>query len=551
MALASTQIRIRNKEGIPLTKAGTYLTHIEMDNVGVSDLARSYLDLHMTFTDVAGEPIKGANVYMGFSDDGTLYDGQCLIRNARLSCEQFGILEENIKVNVYHQTMLRYTENKQEAESNEVYSNERCIPDATSGIAHILVPLSSFLGCGTQMFDHQRLGASTIRLELEFQADLFFIDPLETRGDFSITCTDIENTDPETIDVRTIQTNETFADEYTALQYFSVGNDYRIVATHSVDGAIDETLTLQNISWNGANRTVSLTFEATIATLETGEELTDITVSDEEGYPLADVTGTSGTSATTVNVPDAVVGDFLVNAVYRVGYYIGTIGTQVVNTWYMNEGVLQSATQDGDDVDLVFSTPVILFPTGLTGNITTDAGFVVVKDYTPCTWTCQQIDLVLHKLLKPPAKMGKMSYETYSLEQTNQQETSSYRKQFYTEPNAYKFCYMTPQQGCLVSEQNGAGQFRISLNNIDLTNRDIPIDPLTNGSLYNDRLVMNIDGLKNVQPTPSGTKVTVAYCDRCPVGQQNMVELRIDAPVGEDPMPTVVGHFFKTLMREV
>jgi hypothetical protein len=168
MALASTQIRIRNKEGIPLTKAGTYLTHIEMDNVGVSDLARSYLDLHMTFTDVAGEPIKGQNVYMGFSDDGTLYDGQCLIRNARLSCEQFGILEENIKVNVYHQTMLRYTENKQEAESNEVYSNERCIPDAISGIAHILVPLSSFLGCGTQMFDHQRLGASTIRLELEF-----------------------------------------------------------------------------------------------------------------------------------------------------------------------------------------------------------------------------------------------------------------------------------------------------------------------------------------------------------------------------------------------
>ncbi len=43
MALASTQIRIRNKEGIPLTKFGTYLTHIDMDNIGVSDLARSIL----------------------------------------------------------------------------------------------------------------------------------------------------------------------------------------------------------------------------------------------------------------------------------------------------------------------------------------------------------------------------------------------------------------------------------------------------------------------------------------------------------------------------
>lgn len=558
MALASTQVRIRNKEGIPLTKDGTYLTHIEMDNIGVSDLARSYLDLHMIFTDEAGETLKGVNVYMGDYNTATPYDGQCLIRNARLTCEQFGILEENIKINVYHQTMRRYTQSKQEWESSEVYGNGRCITDADTGIAHILVPLSSFLGCGSQLYDHQRLGASTIRLELEFQSDLFFIDAAETLGLFAMECADVGNDTEAPIDVRTLVTADGFADEQTAYQYFSAGRVYSITGQNG-DDAVDIEREIESLAWNATNRTLALTFTEDLVTVAAGEEFTDIVVSDNNGLPCADFEGEAGNSTSELTVPDSEVANFIVNTSYACGWFVGAVGETNVNSWYWSSALLTSAVQNGDDVVLTFATPIISFPAAPAGDWTAENVFLVDKELNPVNWTCEQIDLVLHKLLKPPAGMGKMSYETYSLEQTNQPETSSYRKQFYTEPNAFKFAYLTPAptfneedvaNPCLVSQQNGAEQFRITLNNIDLTNRDIPIEPFTNGSLYNDRLVMNVDGLKSVQPQPQGELISVIYTDRCPMGAQNMVEIKIDSDPAT-PMTQVVGHFFKTLMREV
>jgi hypothetical protein len=558
MALASTQVRIRNKEGIPLTKNGTYLTHIEMDNIGVSDLARSYLDLHMLFTDDAQETIKGANVYMGDYNTATPYDGQCLIRNARLTCEQFGILEENIKINVYHQTMRRYTQSRQEWESSEVYGNGRCITDPDTGIAHILVPLSSFLGCGTQLYDHQRLGASTIRLELEFQSDLFFIDAAETLGLFVIDCADVPNDTAAAIDVITLTTADSFADEETAFEYFSAGRTYQITGTNGED-EVDVERTVETVVWNAVNRTLSITFDQDVVTVAAGEEFTDIQITDNNGIACADFEADAGDSTSELTVPDQLVANFVVNTAYACGWYVGTVGANNVDSWYWSSALLNSAVQNGDDVVLTFATPIISFPSAPAGEWTAEHVFLVDKQLNPVDWTCEQIDLVLHKLLKPPSGMGKMSYETYSLEQTNQPETSSYRKQFYTEPNAFKFAYLTPAptfneddvaNPCLVSQQNGAEQFRITLNNIDLTNRDIPIEPFTNGSLYNDRLVMNVDGLKSVQPQPQGELISVIYTDRCPMGAQNMVEIKIDSDPNA-PMTQVVGHFFKTLMREV
>ncbi len=558
MALASTQIRIRNKEGIPLTKVGTYLTHIDMDNIGVSDLARSYLDLHMLFTDDDDEIIKGANVYMGDANTATPYDGQCLIRNARLTCEQFGILEENIKINVYHQTMRRYTQSKQEWESSEVYGNGRCITNADTGIAHILVPLSSFLGCGNQLYDHQRLGGSTIRLELEFQSDLFYVDPAETLGLFFVDCADVPNDGEAALNARTLVTSETFVDRETAFEYFSVGRTYQIEGVND-EAAVDVNREVESVVWNAANRTLSITFTATIAVVAAGTEFTGIVITDNNGIACNDFDGTEGGSTTTITALDKDVADFIINTTYACGFYVDEVGAVAVNTWYWSNAVLTTAVQDGDDVTLTFATPIITFPMAPEGNWSAIQVFLVDKDLTPVDWTCEQIDLVLHKLLKPPAGMGKMSYETYSLEQTNQPETTSYRKQFYTEANAFKFAYLTPAptynaadvaNPCLVSQQNGADQFRITLNNIDLTNRDIPIEPFTNGSLYNDRLVMNVDGLKSVQPQPQGELISVIYTDRCPMGTQNMVELKIDSDPAT-PMTQVVGHFFKTLTREV
>ena len=540
MSSATTQIRIRNREGIVLTKAGTYLTHIEIDGMGQSDFSRSYLDMLLRFKDVGGDIIYGETVYLGDLNSGTTYDGQCFIRNARLTCEQLGILEENLKINVYHQTYNRLLQNQQQHNSSEVFGNDFVVPDNETGYAHVLVPLSSFLGLGSQIYDNQRCGNSTIRLELEFQLDLCYRDIKAQDAEFEMNIEEITNNTGNAVDYNTITVVQQFADEATANEFFYVGQVYTIQGTAGGDD-IDLGAVLESISWSGApNNEVTLTFDQTLFTLADGDDFVDglIIANNGEACDPIEVDATGAFSEITVTAGDA--GDFMVGQTYKVGYYYS--GT---DAWYMTTGVLDTAVEDGASVVLTFKANLA---SGLTEGDDVTGIFVVPQQLEPVVWEVHQIDLVLHKLLQP-VKMGKMTYDTWSLEQTNQPQTSNYRKQFYTEADVYKFSYLTPVN-TLISELNDANSYRYTLNNIDLTNRDIPIDFADNNSLYFDRLIMNVDGLASVQPSPSGNLVTAVYPDRCPIGQQNMVELQL-SNTNNEAMNGVVGHFFKVRSRTV
>jgi len=536
---ATTQIKIRNREGIVLTKQGTYLTHIEIDSNGQSDFSRSYLDLLLRFKDGGGNVIFGENIYLGDVNSGTRYDGQCFIRNARLTCEQYGILEENLKVNVYHQTLIRLTDNQQENQSSTVFGNEYVIPDAETGYAHVLVPLSSFLGLGSQIYDNQRCGNSTIRLELEFQLDLAYRDAAAEDALFEMNLEIVENTTAAAEQYYSVEISEQFASLPTVNQMFSVGQVYTVQGDAGGD-PIDAGFTLESITWDPVNNSATLSFEEALFTLAPGDEFTGGIVLSNNGQACEDeVVPASGTIIDLV-ASASTAGDYLIGTQYKVGYYYS--GT---DQWNITSGVIQSATQDGPDVNLVFTQAIA---TGLTPGDDLTGVFIVLAQLEPVVWEVHQIDLVLHKLLQPKA-MSKMVYDTWSLEQTNQPATSNYRKQFYTEQDVYKFVYLTPID-TLISEENLCNSYRYTLNNIDLTNRDIPIDFNSNNSLYNDRLIMNIDGLGSVQPSPSGFLLTTVYPDRCPIGQQNMVELQLSNTQNE-VMEGVVGHFFKIRSRTV
>jgi hypothetical protein len=536
---ATTQIRIRNREGVVLTKNGTYLTHIEIDPYGQSDLTRSYLDLHIMFKDEGGDYIYGEPVYLGDMNSASQYDGQCLIRNCRLSCEQLGILEENLKVNVYHQTFNRLLQNKQQTQSSQVFGNEVVVPDAESGMAHILVPLSSILGLGNQIYDNQRCGSSTLRLELEFQLDLFYQDANAQNANFDMPTEDVENNGEDPLAVRTLVVAQQFRNEATANQFFYVGQVYTIQGDADED-EVDTNGTLQSISWNGTTNQVSLTFEDDVFTLGVDGLFENGLVFSDNGSPCDPITvGASGSfNSVRVITGDAI--NFLPNTVCKIGAY-----DNALDEWWASSVVIATAVDDGAGVILTFTQNVA---SGITPGTEIGAIFVVALELNPVSWEVHQIDLVLHKLLQT-VNMGKMTYDTWSLEQTNQPQTANYRKQFYTEPDVYKFAYLTPN-GTLISEVNNANSYRLTLNNIDLTNRDIPITFNTNNSLYNDRLVMNVDGLASVVGSPAGTLTTAVYPDRCPLGQQNMVEIQLSNTNGED-MESVVGHFFKIRARQV
>lgn len=542
MSSATTQIKIRNREGIVLTKQGTYLTHIEMDGMGQSDFSRSYLDMLVRFRNGDNQIITGEEIYLGDITSGTRYDGQCFIRNARLSCEQFGILEENLKVNVYHQTYNRLTENQQQQQSAEVFGNDYVTTDPETGYAHILVPLKSFLGLGSQIYDNQRCGASTIRLELEFQLDITYRDAGDVDALFELALEDVENTTAGGLDYYSVEVAETFKDEATANQYFAVGQVYTVQGVADGD-AVDLGATLESIAWDATNSAVTLTFEEVLFSLPAGAEFTGGLIISNNGIACEDEAVPASGTITELTATGVGAEDFQVGSQYKVGYYY--TGTGGDNKLYITTGTLQSATEDGTDVDLVFTQAIA---SGLTEGADLENIFIVLLDLEPVTWEVLEIDLVLHKLLQP-VTMGKMTYDTWSLEQTNQPETSNYRKQFYTEQDVYKFSYLTPIN-TLISEKNNANSYRYTLNNIDLTNRDIPIDFDTNNSLYNDRLIMNVDGLASVQPSPTGNLQTVVYPDRCPIGQQNMVELQI-SNTNNEAMNGIIGHFFKIRSRTV
>lgn len=537
-ALPSTQIRIRSREGVILTKAGTYLTHIEFDATGMSDFSRSYLDLQVAWKNAGGNYLPaGTNVFLGDSGSGVAYDGQAIVRNCRLTCEQFGIVEEQIKVNVYHQTMRKLTQSRQLEQSQRVFGNERLVC-GDNAVTQILIPLSSILGCGTQVYPNQRMGNSTIRLELEFQKDIAYWLSDNLRA-FDLPC----NSENTVGDLTAIDTTTLFESQDEVDWWFLPGTVYKITGTY--DGsAVDVSRTLLTAVWDNVADIATLTFTAPILTIAAGEEFTDVFVSSMEVPAAVDcenVTADANGDIFNLTCDTADTTGLITGVVHSVAYVEQDTGYAYHSAAVLTDILVSTA--DPTKSILYFDVPIIV---GIEPNTEALDVFIVPYQFeSPANWEVQQIDLVLHKLLQS-AKMDKFQFETLSVEMTNQPVTQNYRKQFYLENDAYKFVYMTPLN-TLISEQNEAASYRLTLNNIDLTNRDIPIDTETNGSLYNDRLVMNVDGLASVQPV-NGDLTTVVYPDRCPFGQQNMLEVKIDSN-GVDEMAASLGHLFKTRIR--
>lgn len=531
---ATKQIRIRSKEGVVLTKNGVYKTTIDIDGYGQSDLARSYLVLKVAFSDATtGELlVNNENVWLGDLASGTPYDGQCFIRNCRLTSQQFGVVEENLKINVYHQTLRRFTEGQQVETSRQVFGNERLTTDE-NGIAHIIVPLSSILGCGNGIYPNAMMGQSTLTLELEFVLDIaYFEGDQQDSGDFTLDFANIVGTTGETVEQ--ITTTNEFADLATAQFWFAVGDNVGVQFDVS-GGNVEGQPEVESVVLDASNHAV-ITFTNLIYEFPEDDTITNGLVFNAGGVPANDATCDGQGNIYVLESNEFMNPPPIVGLIYDIGY-IDASGICRHNS----SRLTQFESTDAGDV-YTFAEAII---TGQPNEEMVGI-FIVEKARYPATWAVQQTDLVLHKLLQE-VPMKQFQYETYSVEQTNQPASIQYRKQFQLEPDAMKFVYMTPLD-TLISEQNLASSYRWTLNNIDLTNRNIPIDRNTSGSLYYDRLLMNVDGIQQLNPNPYGSLLATVYPERCPIGQSNMAELMLDGD-GSTSMEGCVGHLFKTRVK--
>jgi hypothetical protein len=348
------------------------------------------------------------------------------------------------------------------------------------------------------------MGQSTLTLELEFVLDIAFLyEDIVGGQDYSLSVADISGISGERIEQ--VKTNFTFPDLATAESWFTVG------ATCDVEGDIsgvhiDESATISVVNIDASGHAI-ITFEDPVYTFTASATFDNGVIYDTDGILCYnEVCDNAGdiyilTSAEFPN-PRPRAG-----FKYNVGY------VDASNVCRFTSGVLLQYEEDDTTSILTFSQPII---SATPLEEITDI-FVINKASGPLSWEVQQTDLVLHKLLQEQP-MKQFQYETYSVEQTNQPATLQYRKQFYLEPDATKFVYMTPIDS-LIGEQNLTASYRWTLNNIDLTSRNIPIDRNTSGSLYYDRLLMNVDGIQQLNPQPTGDLLATMYPERCPLGR--------------------------------
>jgi len=85
-----------------------------------------------------------------------------------------------------------------------------------------------------------------------------------------------------------------------------------------------------------------------------------------------------------------------------------------------------------------------------------------------------------------PVKMDGMVFTTYTLQETNGYGSQNWAEQFICEPSAYNIMALALNENDLLTQKDEVKQFRIRVNNVDATDRDVVIG----SPLYLDRISM-------------------------------------------------------------
>ena len=112
-----------------------------------------------------------------------------------------------------------------------------------------------------------------------------------------------------------------------------------------------------------------------------------------------------------------------------------------------------------------------------------------ISDATAVTYRMNSAELVVRKV-DNPSGLDQINYNTYSTEETNGNSHTNFQDLYTIEPEASNIFVMFPDgQDGLVSNNNDIASWRLRLNNIDLTDRDVSKD----SPLAYDRLSMTLN----------------------------------------------------------
>lgn len=524
--------KFQTVEGGEFTKSNNLL-NVQCPVIqGTTMMNASYLELEgVQFFDPATQAQKMENVVLGYADgdQSVEYSTASFIKNIKITSDNLNLLEEQRFINRRTQTERALLSSTSRLENEYFLGRGGIVLLDNNGKANLQIPLQDVCGLGTvSSLSLAKTGRLNFQIELEDQytvaceyAQLLNVD--------AVACNTIVNNTGGMEDYDTLTITNTFENVEEALLYFPI--DSRLNIAFVAGGDQEEVqAVISNVEVNA--NVCTLTFTEPFVTLADTEEANTIQISNNVVATVCnDVAG--GDARNLVVVPHSEASDFQVGKVYTIGCLDATPRFRVV------EAVLKTAEQDGDAVNLTFTTECL--PAGALTLVQIRRFAFLNLDYS-----IDKINLVVrNNATLAPAPV--FSFDTYHVEMQNQQDGLLDWRQQYDLENGVYCVYLMHPMASLVGVRDTVSSFRMSINNIDTTNRDVELDS-ANNSLYYDRLYNGYaTDLMNLNLVNFSADVFIIP-ELVPMnGARNLLNVRL---YSTEPMTAKIVYLFKKLMQE-
>jgi len=503
--------RLTQIEAGPLTATGAkIITHQFDGSAGGINWGKSYMELETQFVDPAGNPYASPVALMDLASE-IKYSPAAMLQNVRLSHSAVGVLEENRNVNVHNQTEQYITKSRGEL-ATKLQEGYGAIQVDATGLGHLIVPCSDILGMGKMTTTtikvpgdddkeidklipyvfplDKRGGDCTLRCELEDQVPLFCtqapIIGTTNPGPVALEFADLVAPAAVTPTNTLALVANTFNDAAAQALYLQAGRS-AIVNFTLAGNDFNIPVVIQSVS--AVNGTI--TFDRVWVNRPLANNVTDISLSLADanaitGPLIGDAAAATAASA-NITIPNATLAQFIVgasytcvvNAVLPAGTTLFT-ASAVLQRKVVNAGVATS-------VDLTFAATIV--PAIPATAADDNSRVFLYLNKTAITARVNQVNLNLYR--QPSPVDTPFIYTTLSLEKAIVPVgIQQYQNQFQLESALSGFKLLLTQQNKLVAAyaEPDLSSYRVAINNKDVSNRDLVVDPELNCQAYLDRL---------------------------------------------------------------
>lgn len=495
-------VKIQQTESGPFTTSNN-LCSIEFDGENVTDLKRSYLDLHVRFSTNGGEP--GSDVQLGDMATDARYMGSSFFKTVTLRSEAVGMVEQMRYQNVHSESMKQFVKYTQEEDSANVLNNGGSVKVDENGEAHIIVPLKDVLpGCGNAAlpYPNNRMGPSILQLELEDVKPISYSKSDGLECTYDIACEDIPAQD-EPWELTQIICTQPFASITDAEQFFMIGATNPTLNYTAGDAETIEVV-ITGVTVNPDTLVTTLTIElpdGETIEIPADEDVTNISITraNAESYASNDIDGDPVAETDVAVITFQTTSDnFVIGSTLYVTYLQETIAGLAVNdAYHVVNQVIADAEPNATNplhTDVTFQDTVITLPAGF--NATQIYSFVELEP-TQLVWSISEVDLILVKPVKP-FEVPVYEIKPMNLEMVNLPGgVPFFRRQFELEQSCDLVQLLNPTSTLVSVKQFDA--YRNALNSIQTTTQDVQVDLTNNGSLYFDRWLTAMDEVKRLQ----------------------------------------------------